>query len=218
MNVFKSLTKVISDNNKQLHSSDVTELAKFDGHDSQWDDWYFQLRTYFEAEGWIATFEHPTSTVGFDIEINTKIYHKLLALCRKGTATIYVTKATNFKGWEAARFLLDRYEGFSKQRQRSLRQLIEQLRHVHGTNMSRHIDRSERICGQLATTIQTTPQQTRGKSAGCWTQSQRKLRLCPRYLYRQTTRWRSRLCQSYCEHYELKIDYRLWDIEGIKSL
>ncbi len=61
-----------------------------------------------------------------------------------------MTKAANFNGWEAARFLLDRYEGFSKQRQRSLRQLIEQLRHVHGTNMSRHIDRFERICGQMA--------------------------------------------------------------------
>jgi hypothetical protein len=65
-----------------------------------------------------------------------------------------VTKAANFNAWEAARFLLDRYEDFSKhfskQRQRSLRQLIEQLRHVHGTNMSRHIDRFERICGQMA--------------------------------------------------------------------
>ena len=38
MTVFQSLTKVISDNNKHLHSSDVTEPAKFDGHDSQWDD------------------------------------------------------------------------------------------------------------------------------------------------------------------------------------
>jgi hypothetical protein len=42
-------------------------------------------------------------TAGFDIEINTKIYHKLLALCRKGTAATYVTKAANFNGWEATR-------------------------------------------------------------------------------------------------------------------
>ena len=35
LSVFQSLTKVISDNNKHLHSSDVTEPAKFDGHDSQ---------------------------------------------------------------------------------------------------------------------------------------------------------------------------------------
>jgi hypothetical protein len=152
MNVFQSLTKVLSDNNKHLHSSDVTEPAKFDGQDSQWDDWYLQLRTYFEAKGWLSTFEHPTGpgTVGFDLEVNKKIYHKLLALCRKGTAATYVTKAANFNGWEAARCLLDRYKGFSKQRQRSLCQLIEQLRHTHGTNMSRHIDRFERICGQMA--------------------------------------------------------------------
>jgi hypothetical protein len=52
-------------------------------------------------------------------------------------------------GWAAARFLLDRYEGFSKQRQRSLRQLVEQIRHVHGTNI-KHVDRFEKICGQLA--------------------------------------------------------------------
>jgi hypothetical protein len=110
LSVFQSLTKVISDNNKHLRSSDVTEPAKFDGHDSQWDDWYLQLRTYFEAKGWLSTFEHPTGpgTVGFDIEVNTKIYHKLLALCRKSTAATYVTKAAYFNCWEAARFLLDR--------------------------------------------------------------------------------------------------------------
>jgi hypothetical protein len=83
MTVFQSLTKVLSDNNKHLHSSDVTEPAKFDGQDSQWDDWYLQLRTYFEAKGWLSTFEHPTGpgTVGFGLEVNKKIYHKLLALC-----------------------------------------------------------------------------------------------------------------------------------------
>jgi hypothetical protein len=110
------------------------------------------VRTYLEAKGWLFTFEHATGPgiAGFDIESNTKIYHKLLALCRMGTAATYITKAANFNGWEAARFLLGRYEGFSKQRQRSLRQLIEQLRHVHGTNMSRHVDRFERICRQMA--------------------------------------------------------------------
>ncbi len=120
--------------------------------DSNWDDWYLQLRTYLEAKGWLITFEHPTGpgTAGFDLEINKKIYHKLLALCRKGTAATYVTKAANFNGWEAARFLLDCYEGFSKQCQRSLRQLIETIRHVHGTNMSKHIDKFERTCGQMA--------------------------------------------------------------------
>ncbi len=38
VNVFKSLTKVLSDNNKQLHSNDVFDPPKFHGQDSQWDD------------------------------------------------------------------------------------------------------------------------------------------------------------------------------------
>jgi hypothetical protein len=50
----------------------------------------------------------------------------------------------------AARYLLDRYEGFSKQREKSLRTLIDNLRHVHGTNISRHVDRFEKICGLMA--------------------------------------------------------------------
>ena len=152
VNVFKSLTKVLSDNNKQLHSNDVSDPPKFHGQDSQWDDWYLQWRTYLEAKGWLTTFEHATGpgTIGFDNDINKKIYNKLLSLCQKGTASTYVTKAANFNGWEAAKYLLERYEGFSKQRQRSLRQLIENIRHVHGTNMSRHVDKFERICGQMA--------------------------------------------------------------------
>ncbi len=42
MNVFKSLTKVLSDNNKQLYSNDVSDPPKFNGQDSHWDDWYLQ--------------------------------------------------------------------------------------------------------------------------------------------------------------------------------
>ncbi len=61
-----------------------------------------------------------------------------------------ITKAANFNGWEASKYLLERYEGFSKQRQRSLRQLIENIRHVHGTHMSRHVEKFEKICGQMA--------------------------------------------------------------------
>ena len=34
VNIFKSLTKVLSDNNKQLHSNDVTDPPKFNGQDS----------------------------------------------------------------------------------------------------------------------------------------------------------------------------------------
>ena len=69
---------------------------------------------------------------------------------RKGTAGTYVTKAAASNGWEAGRYLIDRYEGFSKQRARSLQVLIENIRHIHGTNMTRHIDKFERICGLMA--------------------------------------------------------------------
>jgi hypothetical protein len=68
-----------------------------------------------------------------------------------------VTKAANFNGWEAAKYLLERYEGFSKQRQRSLRQLVENLRNIHGTNMLKHVNKFERICGQMAHNNPTKP-------------------------------------------------------------
>jgi hypothetical protein len=153
LTIFQSLTKVLKDNNQHLQSSDVTEPTKFNGLDTQWDDFYLQLRTYLEAKGWLTTFNHTTGpgTPGFDTEINKKIYNKLLALCRKGTAGTYVTKAAASNGWEAGRYLIDRYEGFSKQRSRSLQVLIENIRHIHGTNMTRHIDKFERICGMMAT-------------------------------------------------------------------
>jgi hypothetical protein len=44
--VFQSLTKVLKDNNQHLQSSDVTEPTKFNCPDTQWDDFYLQLRTY----------------------------------------------------------------------------------------------------------------------------------------------------------------------------
>ena len=152
LSVFQSLTKVLKDNNQHLQSSDVTEPTKFNGLDTQWDDFYLQLRTYLEAKGWLDTFDHKTGpgTPGFNTEINKKIYNKLLALCRKGTAGTYVTKAASSNGWEAGRYLIERYEGFSKKRAHSLQNLIENIRHIHGTNMTRHIDKFERICGMMA--------------------------------------------------------------------
>ena len=78
------------------------------------------------------------------------MYNKLLALSPKGTVGTYVTKAAASNGWEAGRYLIDRYEGFSKQRAHSLKSLIENIRHIHGTNMTRHIDKFERICGMMA--------------------------------------------------------------------
>jgi hypothetical protein len=43
LTVFKSLTKVLSDTNKQLHSNDVSDPTTFNGLDSHWDDWYLTL-------------------------------------------------------------------------------------------------------------------------------------------------------------------------------
>ncbi len=142
----------MQNNNDHLQSSDVSEPSKLNGLDTQWDDFYLQLRIYLEVKGLLVTFEHPHGhgSPGFDNEMNKKIYNKLLTLCRKGTAATYITKAALSNGWEAARYLLDRYEGFSKQREKSLRNLVDNLHHVNGTNISRHVDRFEKICGLMA--------------------------------------------------------------------
>ncbi len=169
LSVFQSLTKVLKDNNQHLQSSDVTEPTKFNGLDTQWDDFYLQLRAYLEAKGWLDTFDHKTvpGTPGFNTEINKKIYNKLLALCRKGTVGTYVTKAASSNGWEAGRYLIERYEGFSKQRAHSLQNLIENIRHhIHGTNMTRHIDKFERICGMMAHNNPDKPPTDRRRQGG----------------------------------------------------
>jgi hypothetical protein len=159
LSVFQSLTKILKDNSQHLQSSDVTELTKFNGLATQWDDFYLQLRTYLEAKGWLTTFDHKDGpgTPGFSTEINKKIYNKLLAPYRKGTAATYITKAAASNGREAGRYLIDRYEGFSKQREKSLKTLIETIRHNNGTNMTRHIDKFERICGMMAHNNPTKP-------------------------------------------------------------
>ena len=43
LTIFKSLTKVLKDNNQHLQSSDVTEPTKFSGLDTQWDDFYLTI-------------------------------------------------------------------------------------------------------------------------------------------------------------------------------
>ena len=74
LSVFQSLTKVLKDNNQHLESSDVTKPTKFNGLDTQWDDFYLQLRTYLEAKGWLDTFDRQTGpgTPGFNTDIKTK--------------------------------------------------------------------------------------------------------------------------------------------------
>jgi hypothetical protein len=148
VDVFKQLTRVMKDSN----TSDATDPSPFSGSDEKWDEFYTQLRTYLAAKNWLTTFEDPTGpgAPGFDNEINRKIYNKLLMLCKAGHAVTYVKKAAEFDGHGAGHQLLLRYDGFSKQRQKSLKKTTEQLRHVNGTNMSKHIDLFEKICGQLA--------------------------------------------------------------------
>jgi hypothetical protein len=55
-----------------------------------------------------------------DNDINKKIHNKLLMLCKAGHAVTYVKKAAEFDGHGAGQQLLLRYDGFSKQRQKSL--------------------------------------------------------------------------------------------------
>ncbi len=143
----KTLAKAISDN----HHHDLNELIKFTGQDQQWDEFYYQLRSYLAAKNWLSTFDHPHGPghAGFDNDINLKIFNKLTSLCHKGTAITYIRMAAEFDGWGAGRQLLARYHGFSKQRQRTLRHTIENLRHIHGTNICTHIDFFEKLCTQM---------------------------------------------------------------------
>jgi hypothetical protein len=151
----KQLGKAISANNQ----SDITEPAKFTGQDQHWNEFYSQLRSYFAAKDWLFTFDHPTGpgTPDFNIAINLKIYNKLTMLCYKGTAITYIRMAAEFDGWGAGKSLLDRYHGFSKQRHRTLRHTIENLRHVNGTNVCTHIDFFEKLCTQMAHNDPTHP-------------------------------------------------------------
>jgi hypothetical protein len=148
LDIVKQLAKAMRDTDK----SDTTEPTKFSGEDHHWDEWNFQLRSYLEAKGWLTTYDHPTGpgTPGFDHEINKKLYNKLTMLCTKGTAITYLRKAAEFDGWGAGYQLRLRYHGFSKQRGKTLRTTLENLRHVHGTNITTHIDLYEKLITQLS--------------------------------------------------------------------
>jgi hypothetical protein len=147
LELIKQLAKAMKDTN----TSDITEPSKFSGADHHWDEWNYQLRSYLEAKGWLATYDHPTGpgTTGFDTEINKKLYNKLTMLCTKGTAITYLRKAAEFDGWGAGKELRLRYHGFSKQRGKTLRNTVENLR-VHGTNITKYIDLFEKIITQMS--------------------------------------------------------------------
>ncbi len=96
LDLVTQLAKAMKDNN----TFDITEPSKFSGADHHWDEWNYQLWSYLEAKGWLATYDHPTGpgTAGFDTEINKKLYNKLTMLCTKGTAITYLRKAAEFDG------------------------------------------------------------------------------------------------------------------------
>jgi hypothetical protein len=105
------------------------------------------------AKGWLATYDHPTGpgTPGFDQAINQQLYNKKLTmLCTKGTAITYLRKAAEFDGWGAGQQLRLRYHGFSKQRGKTLKTTIENIRHVNGTNITTHIDLFEKLITQIS--------------------------------------------------------------------
>ncbi len=113
---------------------------------------------------------HP----GFDNEIKKKIYNKLLALCCKGTAATYITKAAHFNGWEAvARFLL-------KKREKSLCNLVEN----RSTTRSWHQHLSScrqvwKVRGQMA---HNNPAKPPYRGTKDWLLSRTQLRLIRSYL------------------------------------
>jgi hypothetical protein len=149
--LFSKLAQALTDNN----NTDVSSPPHFSGKDDEWETWYSQFRTYLKAKGWLDTFESQgPHTAGFNPDLNAKIYNKLIILCGKGYALTYVQNAAEFDGVGAGRQLLARYDGFSRQRNRSLRKTIEQLKHTSGTSMSDHIDLFEKICGQIASSGQ----------------------------------------------------------------
>jgi hypothetical protein len=109
------------------------------------------IRRYLKGKGWLDTFESAgPHTPGFNPDFNAKIYNKLIILCGKGYALTYAQNAAEFVGVGDGRQLLAHYDGFSRQRNRSLRKTFERLKHTSGTSMSDHIDLFEKICGQIA--------------------------------------------------------------------
>ncbi len=137
---------------RETNTTDTTEPTKFSGEDHHWDEWNFQLQSYLAAKGWLATYDHPTGpgTPGFDQAINQKLYNKLTMLCTKGTAITYLRKAAEFDGWGTGQQLRLRYHGFSKQRGKTLKTTIENIRRVHGTGITTHIDLFEKLITQIS--------------------------------------------------------------------
>ncbi len=142
LKLFSKLANALTETN----NSNVSTPPNFYGKDDEWETWYSQFRTYLKGKGWLEKFESAgPGSPDFNASIN-----KLIILCGKGYALTCIQNAAEFDGLGAGRQLLSRYDGFSKQRNRSLRKTIEQMRHASGTSMSDHIDLFEKLCGQIA--------------------------------------------------------------------
>ena len=147
LKLFTHLTSALNDTTK----SDVNMPPKFYGDDEKWEGWYKQWRAYLQAKDWLSTADHleGPGAKDFDVKINSKIYNTLMNLCQKGKAITYIEQAAEFDGHGANKQLLIRYDGFSKQKLHTLKKCIETMKHISGTNMSTHIDKFEKICGQM---------------------------------------------------------------------
>jgi hypothetical protein len=117
--IFSNLANALSEASK----TDVNLPPKFYGDDDKWEAWYKQWRAYMQAKDWLSTAEHPEGPEAedFHVKINSKMYHTLINLCQKGKAIAYIEQAAEFDGRGANQQPLLRYDGFSKQKLRSLR-------------------------------------------------------------------------------------------------
>ncbi len=130
---------------------DVNLSPKYNGDDDKLEGWYKQWRAYLQAKEWLSTADHQEGpgAKNFNLQVKSLVYNTLMSLCQKGKAITYIKQAAEFDGHGANKQLLLRYDGYSKQKLQSLKKCIETMRHISGTNMSHHIDKFERICGQI---------------------------------------------------------------------
>ncbi len=145
--IFSNLASAVTETSK----TDVRLPPKFYGDDDKWESWYKQWRAYLQAKEWLSTAEHNVGPEAedFNVKVNLRIYNTLINLCQKGKAIAYIELAAEFDGRGAHQQLLLRYDGFSKQKLQPLKKCVESMRHISGTNITHHIDKFEKVCGQM---------------------------------------------------------------------